>query len=328
MLPVAHIIFLSPQAAYVGLAFAAPLVALAIRERAGARVRSTLHLRRPAFIRQLVRPVGLVALAALVAATAAQPAIRDTDSTKVRSDAELYLTFDVSRSMSAAGAPGGVVRMERARVLGRDVHAALPDVPTGVATLTNRMMPLLFPTGDARGVTAVIDHTVRLLQPQPVRYTAARASSLSSLTLAADRSYFDPSARKRVLVVFTDLDSDFFSLDGTLRLLRQHRIEPFLVRVAAPGERIFDAAGRPNAYISESTVTVAALRRAHWHAFEENETARLVSEIRSYLGKGPVGASGLVESQRNLAPLFALAALALTVALMLPALRAGLLARA
>ena len=119
----------------------------------------------------------------------------------MRSDAELYLTFDVSRSMLAAGSPGGVTRLERARALGSDVHAALGDVPTGVATLTNRMMPLLFPTGDGRAVSAVIDHSVRLMQPRPERLTAARASSLATLGLAADRSYFNPGSRKRVLVV-------------------------------------------------------------------------------------------------------------------------------
>jgi hypothetical protein len=328
MLAISQLIFLTPRAALVGLAFVVPLLTLARREKPHSRVRSILGLHRPGLTGVLVRPFGIVALAALVAATAAQPAVRDTDSTQVRSDAELFLTFDVSRSMLATGAPGGRPRMERARTLGSVVHSALPEVPTGVATLTNRMMPLLFPTGDARGVAAVIDHSLRIMQPPPERLTAARASSLAALSLAADRSYFNPSARKRVLVVFSDLDSDFFSLDGTLRLLRQHRIEPFLVRVAVPGERIFDSAGRPNAYVSESTVTVGALRRAKWHAFEEGETGRLVSEIRAYLGDGPVGASGVVESQRNLAPLFALAALLVTAALVLPGLRAGLLARA
>ena len=328
MLPLADLVFLTPRAALVGLAFIVPLVTLAIRERAYARVRGTLGLGLPGPVRVLARPLALIALAALVAATAAQPAVRATDSTPVRSDAELFLTFDVSRSMQATGAPGDVVRLERARALGRRVHEALSDVPTGVATLTNRMMPLLFPTGDERGVTAVIDHSVRLMQPQPAALTAARASSLAALTLAADRSYYNPSARKRVLVVFSDLDSDFFSLEGTLRLLRQQRIEPVLVRVAAPGEQIFDAAGRPNAYVSVSTVSVDGLRRAHWHAFEETESARLVSEIRSYLGPGPMRGSGLVESQRNLAPWFALAALALTAALVFPALRAGLPAQA
>ena len=319
---------LTPRAALVGLAFVAPLVTLAVRERAALRVRSVLALRIPSLTRRLARPAGLVCLAALVAVTAAQPAVRATDSTPVRSDAELYLTFDVSRSMLATNAPGGIVRLERARALGKTVHEALADVPTGVATLTNRMMPLLFPTGDARGVAAVLDHSVQIMQPRPERLTATRASSLATLSLAADRSYFNPSSRKRVLVVFSDLDSDFFSLTGTLRLLRKHRIEPFVVRVAAPGERIFDRTGRAYAYVSVSTVTVDALRRANWHAFEEDEPSRLVSEIRTYLGDGPVAKSGLVESQRNLAPLLALAALALAVALVLPALRAGLLARA
>lgn len=328
MLPLAELVLLTPVAAFVGLAFAAPLVTLATRERSYARVRSALDLRRPRVARVLVRSVGILVLAGLVAATAAQPAIRTTDSTPVRSDAEMFLTFDVSRSMLATSTPGGVVRLERARTLGTDVHAALKDIPTGVATLTNRMMPLLFPTGDGRGVTAVLDHSLQIMQPRPERLAAARASSLASLGLAADRSYFNPSSRKRILVVFSDLDSDFFSLDGTLRLLRAHRIEPFIVRVAATGERIFDPAGRPYAYDSVSTVTVEGLRRAKWQAFEEGESARLVAAIRSYIGAGPVGESGLVESQRNLAPLFAVAALAFTAALVMPALRAGLLARA
>ena len=96
-----------------------------------------------------------------------------------------------------------------------------------------------------------------------------------------------------------------------MRLLRSHSIEPFVVRVADPGERVFDSSGRAYSYVSESTVTVDALRRANWHAFEEDEQARLVSEIRSYLGQGPLVESGRIESQRNLAPLLALAALVL-----------------
>ena len=63
-------------------------------------------------------------------------------------------------------------------------------------------------------MSAVIDHSLRIMQPRPERLTAARASSLAALGLAADRSYFNPGSRKRVLVVFSDLDTDPFSLDG------------------------------------------------------------------------------------------------------------------
>jgi hypothetical protein len=198
------------------------------------------------------------------------------------------------------------------------------EVPAGVATLTNRMMPLLFPTGDGRSVTAVIDHSLQIMQPPPVPYTTARESSLSALGLAADRSYFDPTARKRALVVFTDLDSDAFSLSGTLRILRAHRIEPFVVRVARPGERVFDPSGRPYAYRSISTVTVGGLRNAGWHAFEEGQRAQLVAGIGNYLGDGPVGGGGVVESQQNLAPYAAVVALVLSALLFLPALSAAI----
>jgi hypothetical protein len=207
------------------------------------------------------------------------------------------------------------------------VQAGVSDIPTGVATLTNRMMPLLFPTGDGRSVSAVIDHSLRIMQPPPIPYTTARESSLAALGLAADRSYFDPTARKRALVVFTDLDSDSFSLQGTLLALRRHGIEPFVVRVAQPGERVFDSTGRPYAYRSVSTVTVADLRGANWHAFEERQSTQLVSAIRDYLGAGPVAGSGFVESQRNLAPFAALAALVLAAVLVASALRLAIPAR-
>ena len=192
------------------------------------------------------------------------------------------------------------------------------------------MMPLLFPTGDARGVTAVIDHSLRIMQPRPASaHRGPRELTRRRSTLAADRSYFNPSARKRVLVVFSDLDSDFFSLEGTLRLLRKHT-DRAVPRPRRGSRRADLRRRRPPVRLRlrehGDGRTVSAARS--WHAFEENEAARLVTEIRSYLGRGPVGESGLVESQRNLAPWLALAALALTAALVLPALRAGLLARA
>jgi len=323
----ATVVFLSPMAALVAVAFVLPLVALALRERAASRVRSGLGLARPGAARMLGRIVGLAALAALVAATAAQPAVRATDRTPVRADAELYLTFDVTRSMLAASAPGRTVRFERARRIGIQLHRGLRDVPTGVATFSNRMMPLLFPTGDERGVEAVLAHSLRIMQPQPAFLTAARATQLGTLTLAADRSYFNPGAQKRVLVVLSDLDTDFFSLDGTLKLLRRHRIEPFLIRVAEPGERIFERNGRPEAYTSVSTVSVGALRAAGWHAYEEPDAAHVVGDVRSYLGGGATRPSGVVESQRNLAPLLALLALVVAVALTAPSLYSGLTAR-
>jgi hypothetical protein len=314
-------VFLTPSAALVGLAFLVPLAALVWRERVGFRVRGHLGLRRPNAMRLLARPLGLLLLGALVAAAAAQPAIRKSASVPMRADAELYLTFDVTRSMLARAALDKPVRLERSRALAREIHAGLLDVPTGVATLTNRMMPLLFPTGDERGVSAVLANSVRIMQPQPARLTAPRATQLGVLTLAADRSYYNPEAKRRALVVFSDLDTDYFSLEATLKLLRDHDIEPFVVRVAAAGEQIFDEKGRALAYRPTSTVTVAQLRRAGWHAFQENQGQRVVSEVMAYLGTGAMRGNGLIQSQRNVAMYVALLALLLVSALTVPGLR-------
>jgi hypothetical protein len=318
------LVFLTPTAGLVGLAFVLPLVALAAREARATRVRRGLGLASPALGRRILRPLGLALVGLLVAATAAQPALRDVGGARMRADAEIYLTFDVSRSMLASTAPQGERRLERALGLARQVHSELRDVPTGVATLTTRMMPLLFPIMDERGVAAVLDHSVTVMQPPPTRLSAPRASQLGAITLAAHRTYFSRSARKRALVVFSDLDTDFFGVDGTLTALRRSRIEPFLVRVAVPGEQILDAAGRPESYRSVSTLAVISLRQAGWKAYEERHIDRTISDLQRYLGTGPTRPSGVVEAQRSLAPFLALAALAAVLALTAPSLLAGL----
>ena len=162
------------------------------------------------------------------------------------------------------------------------------------------------------------------MQPPPGSgYTTARESSLRALGLAADRSYFDPQPKRRALVVFTDLDSDYFSLTGTLRILRGTGSSPSSSAWRGRGGGSSMRAGGRYAYRSVSTVTVASLRSANWHAFEERDAARLVAAIRDYLGAGPVSGSGLVESQQNLAPYTAFAALVLAVLLLAPALSAA-----
>jgi hypothetical protein len=325
----ASLVFLTPWAALVALAFLLPVAALVLRERREARARAALGLAGPGARGPLLRGLGLLAVAALVGATAAQPALRDVGGEPMRTDAEVYLTFDVSRSMLATTSPGERNRLDRAIAFAGRVHESLRDVPTGVATVTNRMMPLLFPIADGRGVTAVLRSSVAVGQPAPSRLTTPRATQLGALSLTAHRTYFSRSARTRALVVLSDLDTDEFGLDGTLAALHRARIEPYLVRIARPGERIFDARGRAEPYRSTSTLAVSRLRAAGWHAYEESELDRLVADVQTQLGDGPTRPSGVVEAQRSIAPLVGIAALAVVALLTVPSLLAGLgLARA
>jgi hypothetical protein len=321
---VGSLVLQTPWAALVGFAFAVPLAALVVRARRDTRVRARLVLGAPRRTQLALRALGIAAVGALVAATAAQPALRDVGGERMRTDAEIYLAFDVSRSMLAAPSVEGPDRLDRAIGLGQRLHGGLPEFPTGVATITNRMMPLLFPIPDGRGVTAVLEHSVAIAQPAPARLTTPRATQLGAMTLAANRTYFGKTAQRRALVVLSDLDTDGFGLDGTLAALRRSRIEPFLVRVAAPGERIFDAQGRAESYRSSSTLAVSLLRRAGWRAYESRQLDRAVRDIRAYLGAGPTRPSGVVQAERLLAPLFGLGALAIVAVLTVPSLAAGL----
>jgi hypothetical protein len=323
-LTASSLVFLTPRAALVALAFAVPMAAFGARELRATRVRRGLRLRPPSPGRRLARVALLLVVGALVAVTAAQPALRDTDTRRMRSDAELYLTFDVTRSMLARPPSGGQDRLDRARVLAARIHRALADVPTGVATVTNRMMPLLFPTRDRRAVNAVVEHSLEIMQPPPALIAAPRATALGALGLVADRTYFDSGAHRRALIVFSDLDTDTFSLGGTLEDLRRRRIAPFVIRVASPGERVFGADGRIEPYRPTSTLAVRSLRAAGWSAYEEGETAPAVRDIERYLGQGPTAPSGVIETQRPLATATGLAALAMTVLLVAPSLLAGL----
>ena len=323
-MPLSTLVFLTPKAALFGLAFLVPLLVLAFRERRAARVRSELRMPPPSLRRRALRPLVLALVGALVAATGAQPALRKTNGSKVRTDAEIYLAFDVTRSMLARSPQGGLDRLDRARLLAQRIHADFLNVPTGVATITNRMMPLLFPTNDAHDVPAVITRSLKIMQPPPAQVSGQRATSLAAIVLAAQRTYFDPSARRRALVVLSDADSDPFNPAAVRRLLRQSHIKPFLVRVAKPGERIYGSNEKPEAYLSISTLTIPGLRRAGWYAYDEGQLQQAISDIRRYLGRGPTRPSGVVETQHNYAALVALAALLLTAGLAAPSFLAGL----
>ena len=330
MAPLAELVFLTPWAALVGLAFIAPLVMLAIRERASARVSRTSTCGLCALSRVLPRPLALVASGRC--SSPSPPRSRQSVPPIRRPCAPTPSSS--SRSTSAARCWRRALRAAscgwsaRARS-GRNVHAALPDVPDGrrdahepddAAPLPDRRRA----RRDGRDRSLAATHAASACALSR-RHARARSGLSPSQRTAATSTRVRGSARWSSSAISTATSSASRERSGCCD---SNRIEPFLVRVAAPGEQIFDASGRPNAYVSVSTVSVEGLRRARWHAFEEGESRRLVSEIRTYLGQGPVEASGLVESQRTLAPCLALAALALSAVLVLPALRAGFPARA
>ena len=68
----------------------------------------------------------------------------------VRTDAEAFVVLDVSRSMLAQSSLTRPQRIERAKAAAIELRRGLPDVRVGVASLTDRVLPHLFPSADEK----------------------------------------------------------------------------------------------------------------------------------------------------------------------------------
>ena len=207
---------------------------------------------RPGTIAAVVCALALLGLAA------AQPAIRSTTGLQVRTDAEAIYVVDTSRSMLAAATPRSPTRIKRARAAAVKLRRSLEDVPSGVATLTDRVLPDLFPDARPDVFERTVDGAVRVDNPPP-QTDAPTATSLGALSVLGTQNFFSPSARHRLVVVFTDGESRPYDLQATARALRRGPgVKTLFVHVGSPGEAVFGADGRPeNGYHGDTSSGVA-----------------------------------------------------------------------
>ena len=78
--------------------------------------------------------------------------------------------------MAAAPGPRSRTRLDRATAAAERLRAAIPEVPSGIATLTDRVLPDLLPVGDAGAFDATLRRAVAIEEPPP------RALSLRATT--------------------------------------------------------------------------------------------------------------------------------------------------
>ena len=125
--------FLAPLGALVALAVLLPVAGALARERRAARVRAAIGLAPPP--RRLVLPVAVAWIAAfgLLAAAAAQPVVRVQGTTERRTDAQVFVVVDITRSMLAALAPDAPRRIDRAAEAAVQIRRALADVPVSTS---------------------------------------------------------------------------------------------------------------------------------------------------------------------------------------------------
>jgi hypothetical protein len=125
---------LTPLGALLALGGLVPLLALRAGEGHARGVARTLGLPEGPPPRAAVAAVAAVAVLLGLAAT--QPVLAMEHGGLVRTDAEVYVVLDTSRSMLASSDPEADNRFERAQAVALRLRSALDDVPVGVASLT------------------------------------------------------------------------------------------------------------------------------------------------------------------------------------------------
>ncbi len=307
------VIFLTPEWALLALSGLVPLAALAVAARRERRARVALALRPPRGDGRWGRAAAIVAIAALLGLAASQPVIRSTAVVKVRTDAAAIYVIDVSRSMLASRAPGAATRIARARAAAIRLRDSLPQVPSGVATMTDRVLPDLMPISDAKAFDRTVQEAVQVNEPPPGT-DSVTATDLSSLGALGTQNFFAPNVKHRVAIVLTDGESQPFDVRQTARALEHDPgVTPIFVQLWSSHDQVFDPNGQaesayhPDASSKEDLLSLS--EAAHGKVFGEGDLGSVAHAVRTALGSGPIRPATTTISTRPLAPYFALAAL-------------------
>jgi hypothetical protein len=299
------IVFVHPAAALIALAAAVPLVALLVVVRRSARVRAALSLQPPPRRRVALPAAALAATGLLLGAAAAGPVWLKSDAVETRTDAEAYVVLDVTRSMLASAGAGRPTRLERARALAARIRAAVPDVPVGIASFTNRLVPHIFPTTDADVFASGLARSIGIEQPPPDTGGGALVTALDALGPLQTNGFFSPAASRRVAVVLTDGETLPHSQATETALRGRPPLSLLLVRLWSPAERIhepelpLDARYRPDP--ASTPVFEDFVRSVGARAFGEDEVDDAARVLRRRLGEGPQIVTGREVSAQPLA---------------------------
>jgi hypothetical protein len=303
--------FLSPLAALVAVAVVAPLAAHALLEVRARRVSRGLGLEPPPFRSRLGVPGAIAVVAGLLGIAAAQPVITGTRTHTGRSDAQAYVLFDASRSMLARASADAPTRLERAKRLGLQLRHGLPDVPFGIASLTDRVLPHLFPTLDADVFESTLRDSIGIERPPPAG-TESLATDYNTLGDTATNNYYRRNVAKRLLVVFSDGESRFFDEVVLARKLEKGGVHVLFVHLWNADEKIYlrrndvDPGYRPDPQSDASARRIATA--GHGEVLGEDPRI-LVSTAKAYLGSGPQTKVREQKTRVSLGPYVALAAL-------------------
>jgi hypothetical protein len=257
-------------------------------EHRAARVREALRLAPPGGS-QRTTVAAIVVLAALVGIGAAQPVLEETTQQTYRSDAQAFFVLDTSRSMLASTEPGEATRFERARDASVRFRDELATVPIGLASLTDRVLPLVFPTADRDTFESTLRLALDVDRPASSEAEDVRATEFAALASVGERNFFR-GAKRRLAVVFTDAETADFNPRAVASAFSEGNVQLVVVRFSRPGERVFGPGGAPEAYNPDPASADSAQRLAEavgGRSFDEDELDDAIDAAESAVGEGP-----------------------------------------
>jgi hypothetical protein len=309
-----RVAFLTPAGGLLALAV---LVTLAIyfgREQRAARVRTALGLESPGRRSRVSLAASLALVPLLLGLAAAQPVIESARARSERSDAELLVALDSSRSMLASTQPGAPTRIERAAALVNWLSQSMPEIPIGLAAFDGTMLPYVLPTTDGRVLATSLTDSLEIERAGVLSGSLAprQTTSLEALASIPRGNYFTPSAEKRLLVVLTDGETNEVSARFARALQRQPPIQTVFVRFWDGDERVYTGGVPEPAYEPDPDSAVLLERISSavgGRVYDENDRGGLLAAAQRALGSGPTQ-KRRVEGQRlALMPYLALAAM-------------------
>lgn len=300
---------LTPLGALLALGVALPLAALVLIRRRGRAVRRAIALPEPGSLARRLPLAALLGAAALLGLAATQPRVEWTSERKVRSDAEVFVVLDTSRSMLARSGPGAPIRYARAREAALRFRRAFEDVPVGIASFTDRVLPHLFPSVDDDVFVATLRRSIGIDRPPPQGTFVSTATRLAALENVVSRRFFTPTARERLLLVITDGESVPISgakIGAAFR--RPPGIGTIFLHVWNADERVYDGADPEPQYQPDPRsrgILEAAADTLGGTVYGEDELGAAIARARELLGDGTTVAQGERRNRLALAPYLA-----------------------
>jgi hypothetical protein len=290
-----HLVLLTPVGALLAAAALLPLAALALNERRARRARRSLGVAAPPYRSYLATTVALSLVPVLLGLALAQPVLQSTRTVHERTDAQAFYVFDISESMRASAGPRSPTRLKQALATASQIHLALRDVPSGVATMTDRVLPNVFPTGSEQLFTAALTGTVGVDRPPPKGLNNI-ATTFASLDTFSGTNFFSPGIDHRLVILFTDGETaPYFAGDLHEALRPAPHTRFVIVRVGHVGDRIFlggkiDRNYRADPAAGQATKKLASV--VGGRSYGQADVKGAINGAQRFLGRGPLHGVG------------------------------------